>query len=368
MKGNTTPSRAWQAIGALMLAHFALLAYFKDRHGIEGELLWFSHAGLLLGGVALIARSAHIAAVAFVLVAGFHLLWIFDAAVGLTTGRFPVGGTRYLITADSATLALTSHHIYLVPLLAACLINRRVFPWSSFTVAAAPMAALTTASRLALPASMNINFAHAVMPESEAPVLLWFNALPTPAYLGVHALFCTLVFLVPGAIIMKTITSARRRPGRRPDPSRAEATRLLATLGRGRGFTLIELIAVLVVLAVLSGVALPRYFDYSARAKESADQASIAAINTALNDIFLQNQMNDADANARITAAAQVASVMEGDELPYGIVLDAGEFTDQRGNTYTFIAETEEIPARLELDDDAGGGGDGGGNQPGNFS
>ena len=34
-------------------------------------------------------------------------------------------------------------------------------------------------------------------------------------------------------------------------------------------FTLIELIAVIVVLAILSGVALPRYFDYADKAKEA---------------------------------------------------------------------------------------------------
>lgn len=34
-----------------------------------------------------------------------------------------------------------------------------------------------------------------------------------------------------------------------------------------RGFTLNELIAVIVVLAILAGVAIPRYIDYSARAR-----------------------------------------------------------------------------------------------------
>jgi len=35
---------------------------------------------------------------------------------------------------------------------------------------------------------------------------------------------------------------------------------------RARGFTLVELVAVIVVLAVLAGVAIPKYFDYSNRA------------------------------------------------------------------------------------------------------
>jgi prepilin-type N-terminal cleavage/methylation domain-containing protein len=53
-----------------------------------------------------------------------------------------------------------------------------------------------------------------------------------------------------------------------------------------RAFTLIELIAVLVVLAILSGVALPKYFDYAERAKTSAVQGSLGGVRTALANFF----------------------------------------------------------------------------------
>lgn len=45
-----------------------------------------------------------------------------------------------------------------------------------------------------------------------------------------------------------------------------------------RAFTLIELIAVLVVLAILSGVALPKYFDYREQAQISAARGARAAL------------------------------------------------------------------------------------------
>ena len=45
-----------------------------------------------------------------------------------------------------------------------------------------------------------------------------------------------------------------------------------------KGFTLIELIAVIVVLAILAGVALPKYFDYSAQAKVSACKGALGGV------------------------------------------------------------------------------------------
>lgn len=51
---------------------------------------------------------------------------------------------------------------------------------------------------------------------------------------------------------------------------------------RGRGFTLVELIAVIVVLAVLAGVAVPKYFDHSSKAKRSAMAATFKAFQHAV--------------------------------------------------------------------------------------
>jgi prepilin-type N-terminal cleavage/methylation domain-containing protein len=116
---------------------------------------------------------------------------------------------------------------------------------------------------------------------------------------------------------------------------------------RRRGFTMVELVVVIVILAILAGVALPRVFDMAPKAKESADLGSISGINEALQHKFGSNRIAAAGSGSWITGASQVASVMEMGKLPEGIVLSGSTFTDQRGNTYVFTPETATAAARL---------------------
>lgn len=53
-----------------------------------------------------------------------------------------------------------------------------------------------------------------------------------------------------------------------------------------RAFTLIELIVVIVVLAVLSAVAIPKYIDYSANAKLSACKGILGDTRTAIANFY----------------------------------------------------------------------------------
>lgn len=121
----------------------------------------------------------------------------------------------------------------------------------------------------------------------------------------------------------------------------------LGTRRCARAFTMVEMIVVIIILAILAGVALPKMIDLAPKAKQSADTGSIGGINEALQQKFGHNRITGANSSVWITAASQVAGAMETGKLPDGIILSGTTFTDQRGNTYTFTAETASAAARL---------------------
>lgn len=82
-----------------------------------------------------------------------------------------------------------------------------------------------------------------------------------------------------------------------------------------RAFTLIELIAVLVVLAVLSGVALPKYFDYSARAKSSALQGGLGGVRSAMANFFSNSVVEGTTAYPTLAELTTTGTVLT-DEIP----------------------------------------------------
>lgn len=69
-----------------------------------------------------------------------------------------------------------------------------------------------------------------------------------------------------------------------------------------KAFTLIELIAVIVVLAILAGVALPKYFDYAAQAKESACKGALGGVRAGIANFY---------ANSAITGTAAYPTLVE---------------------------------------------------------
>ena len=58
-----------------------------------------------------------------------------------------------------------------------------------------------------------------------------------------------------------------------------------------RAFTLIELIAVIIVLAILSGIAIPKYIDYAAQAKSSSVKGTLGAVRSAIANYYANSAL-----------------------------------------------------------------------------
>jgi len=63
-------------------------------------------------------------------------------------------------------------------------------------------------------------------------------------------------------------------------------------LKQEKGFTLVEVIAVLVILGILAAVAIPKFFDMQEQAREKAIAGAIGELNGQVALAFAQNALN----------------------------------------------------------------------------
>jgi prepilin-type N-terminal cleavage/methylation domain-containing protein len=87
---------------------------------------------------------------------------------------------------------------------------------------------------------------------------------------------------------------------------------MMQTSHRDAGFTLVELIAVIVVLSILAAVAVPRYFDYRERAQVSAGLRDIQVIRAALRAYRMDFNAWPPDRTTGVLPT-EIASRLEGD-------------------------------------------------------
>src|SRR5258705_2484807 len=78
-----------------------------------------------------------------------------------------------------------------------------------------------------------------------------------------------------------------------------------------RAFTLIELIVVIVVLAILSGIAIPKYIDYTANAKTSATKGALGGARSAIANFYASAAANGAAAYPTLVQMQTLGTVMQ---------------------------------------------------------
>ena len=117
------------------------------------------------------------------------------------------------------------------------------------------------------------------------------------------------------------------------------------------GFTLIELIMVIVILGILSAAAKPRFIDLTGHAKKAVSDFHYGTFQSAMKVAFARNRSKGItlaqDNGDFITDCATLLTYLEGDILPKDTTCVGGEVTFPDGEKASISAETETSRARL---------------------
>ena len=91
---------------------------------------------------------------------------------------------------------------------------------------------------------------------------------------------------------------------------RIASNRHLRRRSTSRAFTLIELVAVIVVLAILAGVAIPKYIDYAANAKSSACKGILGGVRSAIANFYSNSAVSGTVAYPTLVQLQTVGTVV----------------------------------------------------------
>jgi len=94
-----------------------------------------------------------------------------------------------------------------------------------------------------------------------------------------------------------------------------------------KGFTLIELIMIIVVLGILAAVAVPKYFDLQTQARDSAEKGVVGGVRGGIHTYFAQNRAYPGSLDSAAIGACNSTNIC------FDTVLQQGGITSQWNKT-----------------------------------